>query len=83
MYLSNLAVELILLPAADYFLHALQQVVAEMAAEMAAKTEMLQGIHLQLQAVVGKDWCQLWISYILTPQNTIQNTLNMVYLQQT
>jgi hypothetical protein len=54
-----------------------------MAAEMAAKTEMLQGIHLQLQAVVGKDWCQLWISYILTPQNTIQNTLNMVYLQQT
>jgi hypothetical protein len=55
VYLSNLAVELILLPAADYFLHALQQVVAEMAAEMAAKTEMLQGIHLQLQAVVGKD----------------------------
>jgi hypothetical protein len=52
--LSNLAVELILLPAANYFLQALQQVVAEMAAEMAAKMEMVQEIHLQLQAVVGK-----------------------------
>lgn len=78
MYLRNSAVELILLPAADYFVQALQQVVAEMAVEMAAKMEMVQ-----LQAVVGKDWCQLWINYILTPQNIIQNILNMVYLQQT
>jgi hypothetical protein len=54
-YLLNLAVELILLPVADYFLQALQQVVVEMAAEMAAKMEMVQEIHLQLQAVVGKD----------------------------
>lgn len=50
VYLRYSAVELILLPAADYFLQALQQVVAEMAVEMAAKMEMVQ-----LQAVVGKD----------------------------
>jgi hypothetical protein len=55
VYLSNLAVELTLLPAADYFLQALQPVVVEMAAEMAAKREMVQEIQLQLQAVVGKD----------------------------
>jgi hypothetical protein len=54
-YLSNLAVELILLPAADYFLQALLQVAVEMAAETAAKMEMVQETHQQLQAVVGKD----------------------------
>jgi hypothetical protein len=53
-----------------------------MAAEMAAKREMVQEIQLQLQAVVGKDWHQLWINYILTPQNTTPNTPNVVYLQQ-
>jgi L-asparagine transporter-like permease len=70
-YLSNSAAELILLAAADYFLHGLQQVVAEMvaamaaemvaemvaemAAEMAAKLELVQETLQQVQAVVGKD----------------------------
>jgi hypothetical protein len=44
-----------LLPAVDYFLQVLQQVVAGMDAGMAAKREMVQEIHLPLQAVVGKD----------------------------
>jgi D-ribose pyranose/furanose isomerase RbsD len=50
-----LAVDLILLPDADYFLQVLQQVAVEMVAEMAAKMEMVQETHQQLQAVVGKD----------------------------
>jgi D-ribose pyranose/furanose isomerase RbsD len=53
-YLSNLAVDLILPPAADYFLQVLQQVAVEMVAEMVAKMEMVQETHQQLQAVVGK-----------------------------
>jgi hypothetical protein len=50
-----LAVELILLLAVDYFLQALQQVVVG----MAARRGMVQEIHLQLQAVVGRDSHQL------------------------
>jgi hypothetical protein len=55
VYLWNLAVELVLLSAAEFFQLALQQVAAEMAAGMAAKKEMVQETHLHLQAVVGKD----------------------------
>jgi len=44
-----------LLPAVDYFLQVLLQVVAGMGVGMAAKREMVLEIHLLLQAVVGKD----------------------------
>jgi hypothetical protein len=55
VYLWNLAVELILLSAAECFPLTLQQVAVETAAGMAAKKEMVQEIHLQVQAAVGKD----------------------------
>jgi hypothetical protein len=54
-YLQNVSVGEHLLPAVDYFLQVLLQVVAGMGVGMAAKREMVPEIHLPLQAVVGKD----------------------------
>jgi len=54
-YLQNVTVGKHLLPAVDYFLQVLLQVVAGMGVGMAAKREMVPEIHLLLQAVVGKD----------------------------
>jgi hypothetical protein len=44
-----------LLPAVDYYLQVLLQVVAGTGVGMAAKREMVPEIHLLLQTVVGKD----------------------------
>lgn len=54
-YLQNVTVGKHLLPAVDYFLQVLLQVVAGTDVGMAAKREMVPEIHLLLQAVVGKD----------------------------
>lgn len=53
--LQNVTVGKHLLPAVEYFLQVLLQVVAGTGVGMAAKREMVLEIHLLLQAVVGKD----------------------------
>lgn len=58
-----------LLPAVDYFLQVLQQVAAGTGAGMAAKREMVQEIHLPLQAVVGKDLHQQVVQVVLLQEH--------------